>query len=524
MQQLSRMTRIPLGLMNSTIALTLLLAGVGSLVSMVATSTAAGTATYHTFFSLMFFLVLVMGPTLAASSMAAERDGRTWEALQLTSLTPAAIARGKFLAVYTHLALYLIALAPVAALAFLFGGVTVLDVLCAWVNTFILAAFGVAFGFAVSSKADPPRAALVRTLLLVFFLVPLAYGGFGFGLSYVMPARWPLLHASGGPIWLPLAQVRVPFSWDYLAILVALPALVIAIPTWFFYEITVANLTGRTADRSTGIRRWFLVSSGLLIVAGAVAIAWPETPAFTRFTTVMVLSLWLVFQMFCAFVFLAEPMGPSRRIVRTWQTQGATFLQRSIGPGLFRAFVTQGLMLLLGLGIYAAVALVVSLLGSTALLDAPHLSSYVVLLVPYQLGFGLFFSGFAVWFQSRSAAPSGAVLTARLVLAGTLLLVVVVPWLLAAFVMGFFSRSPEQSLLVAAPSPLYPYALLAATPPSTLRTLPSGINLTCAAAWGLLGLGLFGRAARRCRAALRQDYRDMARTDARLAQESRQSL
>ena len=45
------------------------------------------------------------GPTVAANSIASEREGRTWEAVLLTGLTPKDIARGKFLAAYTTIAL-----------------------------------------------------------------------------------------------------------------------------------------------------------------------------------------------------------------------------------------------------------------------------------------------------------------------------------------------------------------------------------------------------------------------------------
>ncbi len=42
------------------------------------------------------------------------------------------IARGKFLAAYTNIAMYIVMLAPAGALPFLFGGVTATEVLAAF--------------------------------------------------------------------------------------------------------------------------------------------------------------------------------------------------------------------------------------------------------------------------------------------------------------------------------------------------------------------------------------------------------
>ena len=87
----------------------------------------------------------VVGPAVAANSIASEREGRTWEAVLLTGLSPTVIARGKFLAAFTAIAMYIVMLAPVGALPFLFGGVTATEVVLAFAGLFLIALLSVAF-------------------------------------------------------------------------------------------------------------------------------------------------------------------------------------------------------------------------------------------------------------------------------------------------------------------------------------------------------------------------------------------
>ena len=111
-----------------------------------------------------------MPPRLRAShgaaSIAAERSGHTWEALELTGLGPRAIARGKLLAALTYVALYLVMLMPVGGLPFLFGGVTALEVLLAFVVLLGIAILSVTFGLAMSSKFSSPGLAILMTLIV----------------------------------------------------------------------------------------------------------------------------------------------------------------------------------------------------------------------------------------------------------------------------------------------------------------------------------------------------------------------
>ena len=159
LKQAARLQRTPIILAVVTSMMTLLICSVGGVASTSSEPAKVGVGIFHTFFSLAYAVVTWLGPAVAANTIAGERSGRTWEALQLTGLSTRAIARGKFLAAFTYISLYIVMLVPVGALPFLFGGVTASEVLIAFALLFVMAALAVAFGLAVSAKLESPAAA-----------------------------------------------------------------------------------------------------------------------------------------------------------------------------------------------------------------------------------------------------------------------------------------------------------------------------------------------------------------------------
>src|SRR5690606_23250555 len=82
---------------------------------------------------------------------------------------------------------------------------------------------------------------------------------------------WPAV-PDGLPVWLPTAYVRADFGFTYFAFLIVIPIAAVALPAWFLYETTVANMAGPREDRSSGLRRWFLVAGPGAALASLVAI------------------------------------------------------------------------------------------------------------------------------------------------------------------------------------------------------------------------------------------------------------
>ncbi|HEY0464414.1 MAG TPA: ABC transporter permease [Polyangiaceae bacterium] len=485
LKQAARLQRTPIILSVVTGMMTLLICSVGGVASTTAEPAKVGVGIFHTFFSLAYAVVTWIGPAVAANTIAGERSGRTWEALQLTGLGPRRIARGKFLAAYTYICLYIVMLVPVGALPFLFGGVTATEVLIAFLILFLLAALAVAFGLSVSAKFQSPAAAIIVTLLVALPLSLTVYSGAGVGLSYAAHEQWQGV-PGGPPVWLPTAYVRADFGLPYCVFLLLLPALITLIPAWLFYESAVANMGSPSDDRSTRLRVWFLIAMPALTLSAAL-VTWLSRDLSWVYATGGL--LW-AFGCFGAFLFSSEPLGPSARVLADWQRRGTGALSRSLGPGVLRACV---LLLLL-----TAASLTVN--AGLGVLKAKTNAERDALLAfhGYALAFFSFVVGFTAWARARAQSAG----TPRLLLAATLFFAFVGPWIAMA-VAGLITNQHDRAMLMASPSPTFAVTMVqAASTSSPDAGLILATGSACAAAWALIGVGLFAVAGARVRTRL----------------------
>jgi ABC-type transport system involved in multi-copper enzyme maturation permease subunit len=499
LRQAARLQRTPFILATVTGMMTLLICSVGGVASATMEPARVGVAIFHTFFSLAFAVVTWVGPAVAANTIAGERSGRTWEALLLTGLSTASIARGKFLSAFTYISLYIVMLAPVGALPFLFGGVTALEVLLAFGFLFLIAALAVAFGLAVSSKFNSPATAIIVTLLGALPVSMLVYGACGVGLSFAAHDLWSGV-PGGPPVWLPGAYQRADFGLPYIAFLVLLPLLLTTLPAWLFYEITVANMAAPSDDRSTRLRVWFLVSAPALTLAAIVVNRATHSVAWVHATASL---LWL-FACISAFLFAGEPLGPSVRVLTHWQRQNAGRLRRFLGPGVLGA---ASLLLLFG-----SLALVVNGAVGITLLSSVRDRSAIIALHGYAAAFLGFSVGFVAWARARSQGSAAP----RLGLLVALFFACIGPWVAMA-IAGLLTNSHDQALLLAAPSPTYVITMIQAiessSPDEPMIVLAGTV---CAAAWALIGTGLLALASVRIRQRLRQEADSRAELARRL--------
>ncbi len=477
MRQAARLSRTPVILATLTAMVTLLICSVGGIASTSAEPARVGAALFHTFFSLAFAVVTWVGPAVAASTIASERSGRTWEALELTGLGAARIARGKFLAALTYISLYIVMLAPVGALPFLFGGVTASEIVLAFLLLGVFACESTAFGLAMSSKFASPALCILVTLFVAICCSIAVYVGGGVGLSFAANELWPGV-GGGAPVWLPSAYVRADFSLEYVAFLLLAPLALTLIPAWLFYEVTIANMAPASDDSSTRLRVWTLVSAfGLTLAAVMPGIATRDMGWF-----VVGLLLLFVFYIFAAFLMTGEPLGPSHRVRVHWARENASRLRRYFGPGVLNA---ASLLLWLAAVSFLSVVLV----GALTVTGSSKVEG-VIAFGGYALAFLVFVFGFGAWARARS--PSASVPRVLLLLA--LFLAIVGPWVIMA-IAGVFAGGTD-AMVVAAPSPAYAFYLLeAVTRTSSDRDAALAAGTVCAAAWLLLGLGLLALAA-----------------------------
>jgi hypothetical protein len=501
MRQTARLARTPWVLFGLSMCLTLLMCTIGaSAASSHTTPAAIGAALFQVFFTLSYFVVVVVGPAVAANAVASEREGFTWEAIQLTGLRPQDIARGKFLAAYTTLALYIIVLAPVGALSFLFGGVTATEVVVAFTFLFLVAGLAVAFGLAVSSLMSSLRGAIVVTLMLAIVTGPVLYFLAGFKASFAIHAVWNEV-PEAFPVWLPLAYSRAPFGLEYLLLLVGVPFLVVVAPAWLLYETTIANLSGESDDRSTGYKRWFVFCSPLVAVAcGVPAVVATDNSA--RLALAITGLCFLAFHLtFCAFLFAGEPPGPSRRVQVHWLRERAGFLRRFFGPGLPRTALMVATVGFTCIWLLAFGQMALIHFFSSPTLQIKHMEE-IFFFALYAAGFFVFLTGLTAWLRSRGQSPW----VARMVAIALLFLVSAGPWLVAVIGGAVTQGHSDDWLVVGAPSPFFAFSMIDAieTPSHVGPDRPIvEVGAACSLLWSLVGIAMLGMASHRCRRVVR---------------------
>lgn len=510
LRQSARLGRTPIILMVVTVVMTLVIASLGGVISSDQSSDKVGVVVYHTYFSLAFFLVTWLGPAVAANSIASEREGRTWEAVLLTGLPPTVIARGKFLAAMTFISTYIVMLAPVGALAFLFGGVTATEVIIAFGYLFAFALLFVALGLAVSSKMSSLRASILITLLLCVPLSMFCFGALGFGLVDGIHELWRQVPRKL-PVWLPTAYIRGDFGPPYVLLLIVMPLVVLGLPTWFLYESTVANLRGANEDRSTGMKRWFITAC---VVLGGTAIASVAIVTRAGVEPVSITSMVLLsaFLGFTTFVFAGEPVGPSRRVKTEWQRTARGALGRFLGPSAVNAGILQ---MIVGCVTITAVAVVCTqILRREVGLGTDQTVEGLRRLVAYTLGFYVFLVGFSTWARVRSSTP----LVTRIILVVTLAAIAIVPWVIAA-IAGVFAHDFDDGALIAAPSPIFAFYMYDEAKRGMVDSSGVTAGMVCIGAWGIAGVGFLGLAARKSYTIISAFDASVAETDRRLALE-----
>jgi ABC-type transport system involved in multi-copper enzyme maturation permease subunit len=512
MKQSARVGRTPWILFAITLAIALLMCSIGGIASASNTTPASiGSGLFQTFFSLAFLVVTLVGPAVAANSIASEREGKTWEAVLLTGLAPAQIARGKFMAAYTTIALYIVVLSPVGALPFLFGGVTAVDTIVAFAFLFLYAALAVAFGLAVSSLMSSLRGAIVVTLVLAILIGPILYGIFGSFASIGIHALWPEV-PDGYPIWLPLAYSRARFGLEYVVFLVVLPILLIAIPAWFLYAVTISNLTGEADDRSTGIKVWFALCTPLLALACAVPSIAAADDSVRMGLGCAGMSFFALHLAFSAMLIAFEPLGPSRRVAIHWERSRTGALKRFFGPGL-----SKGALLVAMIGAFAIIAIGVLDIGALQLFGSPpkkdiH-TQQLFFFMTYTVAFFLFLVGLVAIMRSRGNTPW----IARIIAAGIVLLILAGPWIIAA-IGGVFAH--KDGWVVAAPSPFYVFYMIAEADKISHSDMPIiEVGLIATVFWAALGLLLLSLAARKASVVVAQHEAAVAQVEAALKAE-----
>ena len=162
------------------------------------------------FFLGQFILAAMMAPSFASGAITGEKERKTYEMLLASPLVPEAIVSGKIIASLTHLGLLVFTSLPIVVLCLPLGGVSLYEVLAAYIGMLLcVLSFGV-ISLACSSFFARTSASLVVSYLLI---LPLAI---------TAVAVWWSLSEQG--------------SLRLSLVLVVLPSLVITLCSLLFYS------------------------------------------------------------------------------------------------------------------------------------------------------------------------------------------------------------------------------------------------------------------------------------------------
>ena len=142
----------------------------------------SATKLVNLFFLGQYVIASLMAPSFAAGTIAGEKERKTYEMLLASPLRPGAIVFGKIIASLTHIGMLIIGSLPIIVLCLPLGGVSVYEVLAAYLGLIISVILFGAIGVLCSSYFPRTSSSLVVSYLAI---LPLVIGACCFG------PRWP---------------------------------------------------------------------------------------------------------------------------------------------------------------------------------------------------------------------------------------------------------------------------------------------------------------------------------------------
>lgn len=145
----------------------------GAAVSGVTARKNIGQTIFYTIYCMQLFIVALAAPGMTAGAIASEREQQTYDLLRTTLLTARALVLGKLIAAISFALLLLIASLPLQSIGFLFGGISlgevVIGILIIVLTAFNFGAIGLFFSAIVhrSRIATVISQAVTMTLTIV---------------------------------------------------------------------------------------------------------------------------------------------------------------------------------------------------------------------------------------------------------------------------------------------------------------------------------------------------------------------
>lgn len=220
-------------------------------------------------------IVLLVVPAFAATAISTERERETLDLMLATGLRARTIVIGKFLSAMGLTGLLFVALMPIVALCFLFGGVSVYQILANYALLALLAALLIIVALAISAASPGTARAVITTYVAAMVLGSLVVG---LWTSVVLGTSFgrPQLEAYGVFTAEEMAVFNtreIPAAGDFGPFQIAVGAYLVPAYLWFtaagfFLLLAINRLKPTFANQSTGMRVYYAIVAVLL--AGAV--------------------------------------------------------------------------------------------------------------------------------------------------------------------------------------------------------------------------------------------------------------
>ncbi|MCS6870773.1 MAG: hypothetical protein RML95_08635 [Anaerolineae bacterium] len=215
---------------------------------------------------IQLFLVTFIAPSFTASAISGERERQTYDLLKTTLLPAHALVIGKLFSALSYVFLLLIAAIPLQSVAFLFGGVSEIEVVLAFV---ILAVTAIALGttglYFSASQARTLSANVTTYAVTLFITVGLPM------IIFIAIALFAsLLGARQADI---AAEVQVVLLYGLLALAATNPLVAAFLTQYWLLNKQSAVFFYETVTSTTGIIQvpllspWILFSAFYLLVS-----------------------------------------------------------------------------------------------------------------------------------------------------------------------------------------------------------------------------------------------------------------
>ena len=144
-------------------------------------------------------LISALAPSITATAISGEQEKQTYEMLMATPLHPLQILWGKLFSALSFVFILIFAAIPMASLVFIFGGVTLRDMLKTLLVLLVIAVMFGVIGLFMSALFGRSGRAVALTYVVVFLLIfgPVIGGLFTGMLRQGEPPRWIM---APGPI------------------------------------------------------------------------------------------------------------------------------------------------------------------------------------------------------------------------------------------------------------------------------------------------------------------------------------